>query len=444
MTGVASNRTSAGEVRGALARLRAAGATLRARPASATLDSLARLLDTWRDPESKARRSLDSALPEATGFTLEVVRAGLSHALDGTGGSDGSGWSGAALRALVTHELGGLDALEGRGMPRALGPEVTSVLLAGALPTPTLQSILAPLVLRSPVLARTSSSDPVTARVVAASLAEADPLLGNCLEVVSFPTGDGAAMDAFLAADCVVATGSDETVARVAERVRPPRQLVAHGHRVSVAAIGPEALRGPGRADVCNRLAFDVALWDQLGCLSPVSVWAVTTESGLVDRLAEDLARALAETQTRLPRGRVPIEAAAARARERAEAEMRAADGRHVLVYGGGAGDAWCVVREDDAAIRPAPLHRFVRVHPVPDSDALADALRPLGTRSHLAAVALEGFGPDATRVEAGLLALGASRTCRPGSMQSPPLDWRRDGRGVLTPFLAPGRASGA
>ncbi len=428
------NRASAAEVRAALARLRGAGAALRARPASATLDALARLLDSWRDPESKARLSLDSALPEATGFTLEIVRAGLSHALDGTGGSDGSGWSGAALRALVAQELGGLDALEGRGVPRVLGPDVTSVLLAGALPTPTLLSLLAPLVVRSPVLARTSSHDPVTARVVAASLAEADPLLGDCLEVVQFPAGDGAAMDAFLAADCVVATGSDETVARVAERVRPPRRLVAHGHRMSVAAVGPEALRGPARAAACDRLAFDVALWDQLGCLSPVSVWAVTTESGLVDRLAEDLARALAETQMRLPRGRVPVEAAAACARERSEAEMRAAGGRRVAVYGGGPGETWCVVREDDATIRPAPLHRFVRIHPVPDLDALEDALRPLGR--HLAAVALEGFGPETGAAEVRLLALGASRTCPAGSMQSPPLDWRRDGMGVLSPFV--------
>jgi hypothetical protein len=90
-------------------------------------------------------------------------------------------------------------------------------------------------------------------------------------------------------------------------------------------------------------------------------------------------------------------------------------------------------VRELDARWRPAPLHRFVRVHPVADAAALLDALRPVGP--HLACVALEGFGPAEPALRAACAAVGASRVCRPGRMQAPPLAWPRDGRGVLAPL---------
>jgi hypothetical protein len=72
-------------------------------------------------------------------------------------------------------------------------------------------------------------------------------------------------------------------------------------------------------------------------------------------------------------------------------------------------------------------------VHPVNDPAALVEALRPLGP--HLAAVAIEGFADDADALARALADLGASRICRPGTLQSPPLAWRHDNRGVLAPL---------
>ena len=85
---------------------------------------------------------------------------------------------------------------------------------------------------------------------------------------------------------------------------------------------------------------------------------------------------------------------------------------------------------ESDASLRPAPLHRFVRVHPVKDVAALAAALAPL--RRHLAGVALAGFGARQPSVAVALAQLGASRVCAPGVLQAPPLGWESSGRGVL------------
>ena len=186
-------------------------------------------------------------------------------------------------------------------------------------------------------------------------------------------------------------------------------------------------MRGHALAEAAAAIARDVSLWDQLGCLSPLAVYAMGGPRD-ADRAAEALAEALAAAQERWPRGRVETAAAAAIANERSEAELRAAAGRDVALH---AGDSFTVVREEDTLPRPAPLHRFVRVHPVTDTASLIEAIRPLGP--HLAAVGISGFG--STEVARPLAALGASRVCPVGSMQAPPLAWRHDNRGVLLPM---------
>ncbi len=408
---------TASEVAAAAARARAAGAALRDRGLEARLDGLARTLDAWRRDDSPWRRRLERELPTAAGFSPEVVREGLRLGL--------AEWSGERLRGLASQELGALG-----GATAAAGFPLTAVLLAGSIPMPSLLALLLPLMVGSPVLAKTASRDPVTAPLVAASLKESDPALGDALEVVDFRGHDAAATDALLAAECVVATGSDETVADVASRVGPPRRLLTFGHRLSLAVLGPDCSDADVRSEATRGLALDVALWDQLGCLSPIAAYVVGAPA---DAVARELAEHLAELAETLPRGEVGVSAATLAAHERSEAELRAAVSGEVAVHTD-AGHRYCVVREADARPRPAPLHRFVRVHPVADRKALGDALESLAP--HLAGVALAGFGPETDAAAEELLALGASRVCAPGRLQAPPLDWHRDGQPLLLPLV--------
>jgi hypothetical protein len=410
-------------VRERLDALRCAGAALRRRPAHETLALLCEWLEAWRDADSPWRRELLEALPPATGFSRETVAEGLARAL--------APWTGDALHALVERELGGTPALDGTGPALAFGHDVTAVLLAGSIPMPTLLALLTPLVLRSPVLAKTASRDPVTAPLAVRSLRALDPMLGACAESLTIPHEDDAAIGALLEADCVVATGDDETVAAVARRVAPPRHMLGHGHRLSLAVVGEAATRGDPLRATCDALALDVALWDQQGCLSPVAVYVVGAGRQAADRLAEELAAALARAESRWPRGEVTKRAAAHIASERAQAEMRRAAGHDVVLHGSSA-EPFSVVREADAEPRPAPLHRFVRVHPVADAAALLDALHPLA--AHLAGIALAGFASETAALAWALAQRGASRVCTPGQLQAPPLDWRHEGRGLLLP----------
>ncbi|MGH7288135.1 MAG: acyl-CoA reductase, partial [Myxococcota bacterium] len=328
-----------------------------------------------------------------------------------------------ALRELVEDELGS----KGKGRI-ASGFPVTAVLLGGALPTPTLLALAAPLVLGSPVLARPSAHDPLTAEVFARALA-ADAELAAALEVISFPSRDAAAMGALLSADCVVAFGSDQTIAAVAARVTPVQRLVPHGHRLSVAVLGGAALAGAALEAAADALALDVALWDQQGCLSPLALY-VLGEERVPASLFGRLALAFERAAQRLPRGRIDAQVAAALAGARETAELRAAAGEDVQVL---TGAAFMLVAETDASFRGSPLHRFLHVHPVRSPEALLAALAPLGP--HLAAVGVAGLGSLAGQLEPELAALGASRVCPLGTMQAPPLGWCHDQQGVLLPL---------
>ncbi len=408
--------SAAPEVRAALGRLRAAGEELRQRPRAQVIAALGALLEELRDPGSPIRRQLAGELPLATGFHPETLAEGRARGFEG--------WTASAFADLVAAELG-----SSRGVRSALGFPSTAVLLAGAIPMPTVLQLLATLALQSPVLVRPGSHDPVTARAVAEALQRLDPALGACLEVISFPHADWAAFDALAEAECVVATGSDETVAALARRARPWQRFVGYGHRLSVAAIGREG----DLAGACDRMALDVALWDQLGCLSPVALYCVGWRWDERAVLLGQLESAFAQSQKRWPIGQIATREAAARVHEIATTQLRAAGGAEVELRSDPAG-SWALVAERDCVFRGSPLHRFLRLHFVRDEPALVDALGPVA--SHLAAVGLGGFVPESARQLADRLArLGASRVCPIGEMQAPPIEWCHDGQGVLAPL---------
>ena len=406
--------TAAAEVHAARARLAESRHALRARPRGEVIEVLAALVDHCRDAESPIRRRLAAELPAAAGFGPEVVREGLERGF--------GAFRGAALEELLAAELA--------SAPSVTGFDETSVLLAGSIPMPSLLSLVLPLAVASPVLAKPASRDPLTPRLVAESLAALDPELGRCVEVTPFPSEDREAASAFFASECLVATGSDETLAEVTRQVVPPRRLVAYGHRLSLAvvdtALGPEA-----KARAAGGLAIDVALWDQAGCLSPIAVYTVGSASAAAD-FGGQLAEALARCEATLPRAPLEARDGAQFAQEFAAAEMRIAASGAGVLYGGGK-TPWCVSVEADARARPAPLSRFLRVHPVADAASLPQALEPYGR--HLAGVALAGFGRERAQVARALLQLGASRVCEPGSLQAPPVDWRHDGLPLLLPI---------
>jgi len=407
--------SAAAEVRAASARLRERGAALRKRPRAEIVGVLGAVIEQLRDAKSSLRQRLARELPEATGFAPATLAAGLDAGF--------GAWSADAFAALVQRELESTPQRAASGFP------LTAVVLGGAIPMPSALQLLAPLALASPVLVRPGSHDAVTTRALKDALEKLDPELGRAVEVVAFPHADRDAIGALAQADCVVVTGGDAAVAALAERVRPSQRFVGYGHRFSIAALGREG----DLARACAAIARDVSLWDQLGCLSPLALYAVgwrwQERAGLLDALAGELA----ELALRWPLGRVPADARASRANELATCELRSAASGDVELRRDSTG-SWALLAERDSTFRGSPLYRAPRVHFVSDLAEIEASLAPVAR--HLACAGLVGFvAEQRAEIDRLLLGLGASRLCPAGEMQAPPISWCHDGMPVLLPI---------
>lgn len=413
---------AAERVRAAQGRLTRAGEALRERSLTDRIAAVARVLDDWTKPDSPWRRELIEAFSQTSTFDHGTIAEGLESAL--------RAWQPAHLRAAAERELACvLAAADGSPPRRALAPfDWTAVLAGGTIPMPTLLSSLLPLVLGSPVLLRESSKDPVTGSLLARSLAERDSDLARAFEPIEFPTDDADAFASLLGAPCVVATGSDETMQAIAARLRPEQRFVAYGHRVSIAVLGPAT---PSDRDaIARELALDVARWDQTGCLSPIAGYLVGLGDDDCAAFARAMADALESLSKTMPRGELPVSARALLSAERADARMRAASGRAALFERTDA----VVVLESRAGAGPAPLRRFLRLFPLPSLAGLPTALTALG--APLSNVAVAGFAAnERAGLDPILERFGASRVTVPGRLQTPPIDWPRDGQPLFTPL---------
>ena len=302
--------SSASRIAGALSRARQAGRALAARTLEERVAAVGAVFDAWADPDGRPQRALVRDHAAHSGFSEANLRDGLALAL--------ADWTQEALVELVRAEASALArvAPDGRSLGSAMPHPVTAVLLAGSIPMPTLQQLLLPLVVGSPVIAKTAGRDPITAAHVVDSMRVLDAELAACVELVEPETDEDAQI--FFSAPCVVASGSDTTLAAVRSRLTGGQRLIAHPHKLSVVVLGPGAL-DPGAAD---RVVLDASLWDQLGCLSPVAVYLVGADERNATSFSHELARAFVDREAQFPHGSIDDPSAVALRSEREEARL--------------------------------------------------------------------------------------------------------------------------
>jgi hypothetical protein len=338
---------------------------------------------------------------------------------------------------LLAQDLGHADRLDrfttDRVSPTAAlarGPELIAHITAGNIPNPTLLSIALGLLTRSAQFVKCARGASLLPRLFAHSIYEVEPKLASCLEIAEWP-GGSEALEAplFAAADCVTATGSDETLAAIRQRVPDTTRFVGYGHRVSFGYITPDAL---SRFDVKKTVAaaaHDVVSWNQLGCLSP-HLFYVEHGAGSAEKFAELLAEEFASIESVEPRGAVPATDAADISSKRSIYEMRASTSNDTRLWKSEGSTAWTVVYEAEPRFQLSCLNRFVYVKPVAD---LTEALRNAeSVHGKVSTVGLAASADRAQSLATELARWGVTRICRIGRMQNPPLTWRHDGRPAL------------
>jgi hypothetical protein len=269
----------------------------------------------------------------------------------------------------------------------------------------------------------------------ARSIAAVDPKLAASLAILPWPGGDLALEQAaFGASEAVVAFGSDPAIESIRRRLPPRVTFVGHGHRVSFAVIGRECLEAGAVGALAERMAYDVSLFDQQGCVSAHLVYVERGGAILPEVFAERLATAMAAFEERMPRGKVSVEEAAAIQQVRTEAELREMREEPVRQWASPRGTAWTVLYEDEPTFMPSCLNRVVRVKPVTDLREIPSLLQPFSR--YLQTVGIAVTRDRRLRLAETLAPLGVCRLCAIGEMPHPPLAWHHDGGYSLRPLL--------
>jgi acyl-CoA reductase-like NAD-dependent aldehyde dehydrogenase len=390
-------------------------------------------VERWLKPDDPMRRTAEQALPEITGLSPAMVRLGLTRMLEG--------YRKESLARILDEELGDrrrLDEFRPRQgeafrRVRALGPRITTAILAGNIPGLGASELIATLLVKSSCLIKASSDEPLFTALFARTLVEIEPRLAPCLAVLGWPGGKPESQSiedvAFGRSELLTSTGSDESVSAVrfaaAGRQPATARFIGYGHRLSLGLIGREALDDLQSA--ARNAAMDVAMFDQQGCLSPHLFYVETGGNHFPRQFAKALAEAMARLEKDLPRGTVDTPTSARLHQIRSVAEIKQADGEEVIVFGSETGTLWTVIYEADPAVVLSPLYRTVRVKPVIDLLHVLPLLEPW--RPYLQAAGLMVSESRRLPLAEALGRAGVNRICPVGRMQQPPAGWPQDGR---------------
>ena len=394
----------------------------------------------WRQPENQFRKLALELGPAETGFSKAVLEKGLDgffrrftpenfqllleQELGNAAGVAGDAWQ-------MTGETDASDHTSRVTRHLWRGPDFLVHIAAGNLPNPTLMSLTLGLLTRSAQFVKCASGASLLPRLFAHSLYQADPMLGACLEIAEWRGGQRE-LEAvlFAEADCLTATGGDETLAAIRAQLPASVRFLGYGQRVSFGFIAREVLRDEDIARIVSNAADDVIAWDQNGCLSPHDIYVEERGAVESDRFAELLAMELAKREAAEPRGKISVEESADIANRRTIYETIAAHRADAKIWSSQNSTAWTVVFEHDVIFRFSPLNRFIYVKPVPDVVAVMQGVDAIHGKVSTVGIAAP---PEKTKELALRFARwGATRICPLGQMQNPPLTWRHDGRPAL------------
>ncbi len=406
------------QLRAAMQGAKRIGQCLRKHPIGDVLAKIDAAVTSWLWPDSPGRQLAEQVLPSVTGFSSEMVRHGLPLLL--------TPLRAAAVQALLDAEFVDRTVLdrmhEGR---RAIGPDLILHVMSGNIPGLAAAPMLLSLAVKSPILMKSAAGDPIFAALFAASISEIDEELGRCLLVTHWRGGDPAIEEvAFAEADLVVASGSDAAIAAIAPRVSG--RFIGHGHKVSFAAIARECLADePAARLLAGRLAYDVSLWDQQGCLSPQLCYVESGGGITAPQFGELLAQELSQLAAQLPPRRLSLLDRAQILRFRQEAEWQSPGSVSVLASANSAD--WTVTIESEVDFVPTCLHRCVRVKSMASLSDLTTVLRR--HRRYLEATGIAAGVERLPELVEILGGCGVRRICSIGKMQEPSLSWRPGGR---------------
>lgn len=362
------------------------------------LGTLLRGAQEWGDPQSAVRCKARAALREGEWPEQTVERALDFALLDFE----------RALRAQVPSTP-----------PASSGSQSVLCILAGNIVGPAVTCAYCAAATCTRLIMKSSHSERRLAGLVAEQFDGLGPPLRGMLQPVYWKGGNTEPEAEILrAARRVVVFGRDETIASLEQRAPAQTRVIGYGDGVSVGFVSQAAdIAAAARAS-----SWDVAMFDQRGCMSPQTIYVEGDDSKAVlfaqalvyelDRRENDLPRARPDDAEKVALADVlrRLQVAALPAATHALGTILVGPKKHGV-------PAFVVAVAPFAPPTIVGFGRVVVVKPCADARAAVAAAAALGSK-------LETVGIDG--VPASVFAsAGARRVCPLGEMQAPPFGYR-------------------
>ncbi|HEY6226022.1 MAG TPA: acyl-CoA reductase, partial [Verrucomicrobiae bacterium] len=168
------------------------------RNTSSLIRTIVTIAEDWQDNAYPFRQRALNEAPAEIGFSKEVIARGLDEFF--------SQFTKRNLEDLIIQDLGHVNRLDemtatetehgGERASRAIGSELLVHVAGGALPNPTLLSMLLGLLVRSAQFVKCSTGGALIPRLLAHSIYAIDPKLGACIELGAWQGGNTQLEDA--------------------------------------------------------------------------------------------------------------------------------------------------------------------------------------------------------------------------------------------------------
>lgn len=317
-------------------------------------EDLGKLSHLWLNKNYSHRKRAEKILASASGCSLENIREGLDLAFkEATAKKLLS-----ALSLINQFPKGGL----------------THCIFAGIISTPILFDIYLSLLRKSAVIAKSPSREPFFPILLARSLKEISPILGECTAALWWPGGQAPFSEKipFEQASWINAYGDDDSVAKMAVHKVSGQVFIPLGHKVSLSVIECEASQDSKIRQLTEKIAYDVSLYDQQGCLSPHVVYVEKTSGFHIQNFIEQLAQAMRAIEKKLPIGRLSLAEASRIHQVRGQYQFK----KDTFCLTSHPNTDWTVIYEKATEFHPSCLNRVIFVKPLDKIESLRRILK--------------------------------------------------------------------
>lgn len=385
-------------------------------PTDKVMDILVKIGQQWLNPNYSYRQEAEKYLLSITGYSKEMIR----EALDIT------------FREFTEEKL--TKVIESKPSSQRPVGLVTHV-LAGNIFTSGLYGIVYGLLAQTPQLIKTSSKEPLFTFLFAESLKEISPVLSNNLFVCTWKGGDSAIEEIIKGqSKLVIAYGNDETIQRISSKVHSPTRFLGFGHKISFGIIGKECLTKDNIDGLAEKAAYDVAMYDQQGCLSPHFFYIEMGGNITPNEFAKIVAEKMKNINQRLPRGKISLHESSAIVQQRGVYEFRKIRFPNISVYSSTLSTDWTVVYTNESKLNISCLNRFIFIKPFANMESLMQSVQPI--QGKIQCIGL-GVCKDKKNIFKNALDnLHVHRYCDVGNMQKPSIDEWHKGKPNYVDFL--------